>query len=194
MTTDSLAFLKTGWPLLFGSMCRLSIVAEDGGGNSYFSSTFSWHPLPFFLIKRKKRHLKEQTKEWVPCDAWCDWVFSWDVSEESQPHEEQGGRCLCGPRAPLGWRFSLQAEEGDQSRCQKPPTCERSGRNSQGKEETISGREGIGVKRDGNRRCRWLLRRSFFWSLGCHSYSTVSTRKLRVRLPCERPLAQDVSL
>jgi len=62
---------------------------------------------------------------------------------------------LCRPRAPLGGSFSFQAEEDDQSRCQKPATCERSGRNSQGKEESISEkREGIGVKRDGNRRCR----------------------------------------
>lgn len=71
---------------------------------------------------------------------------------QGEPAPRGGGKevSLCRSRAPLGVRFSFQAEEDDQSRCQKAATCERPGKNSQGKEETISEkREGIGVKRVG---------------------------------------------
>lgn len=101
-------------------------------------------PLPW---QRKARHMKEEWALWclVSPGPLLDCVWA-----EPAPQGAGWEVPLCRPRAPLAGTFCFQVEEGDQSRCQKPATCEKSGKNSQGKEETISDkREGIGLKRVG---------------------------------------------
>lgn len=119
------------------------------------------------------------------CDVWCHCVLSWDVFEE--PYEEQGKRCLSVCQG-LSWEGGFLSKQrkatGVNARNQQP--MKDQGEIPRGKEKTISEKkEGIGMKRDGNRRSRCLFTWHLFGSLW---------RKLKSRVPCERPPAQGVSL